>query len=691
MILAFVFACADNAVDKTLPQNDSCDLVRYFIDSDGDGFGNPYRSIEACVQPSDHVTNFGDCDDSDPNAYPDALWFRDVDGDGYGDSSVTLSSCPKPVGYIQVEGDCDDFDGTRYPGAVWYADTDGDGFGDPASEVDSCGDVAEANPQAGDCDDANVFIHPDANEICDFIDNDCDTLIDDEDDGVDIYTQVPFFEDSDGDGFGSDISIGQYCPSSTVGSMRTGDCNDTDPLVYPHRLDFIDDIDSDCDGEETVFVVSSAEGGWIGNITSASFGVAVRSKDLDGDNKNELLVGTYNANDYAGGLRFIPGQTAGDRTAFPVNGRSWDGTVLDEKAGFSLEFIGDWNGDGVEDIAVGAPYYNESMGQVYLLSVDHPEGSFDGSIHQLTWDTDDSFAGWSMLGIDDLNGDGKNELLISVRKDDRSGNNRGSIVLVYGGDTDTPVTEHHALFGASNGNQFGFAMAPLEDADGDGIQDIVVSAPYRSDVVTSGGAAYLLSVSDLTDTSLFLEDREPFYGIDERSYVGIAVSSAGDFNGDGLSDILLGASHLDSPTDVDVGGAYVVHGSNVGWTSHSLADSALTFYGAVTDDRTGRYVSLVGDIDGDSKSDVGVCAHASDAYYNNAGMYYVLLGGRTGTVNALDADMMIVGESSNDQIGRGVALAGDHNGDGLSDFWVGSSSAGAYGALYLLEGVAAPE
>ena len=93
-----------------------------------------------------------------------------------------------------------------------------------------------------DCNDEDWMIHPDANEICDFIDNDCDTLIDDDDNDIDIFTHVFFYIDDDGDSYG-DGSLGFGCESSALGALVSGDCDDSDPFTHPQQVEYVDDID----------------------------------------------------------------------------------------------------------------------------------------------------------------------------------------------------------------------------------------------------------------------------------------------------------------------------------------------------------------------------------------------------------------------------------------------------------------
>ena len=167
-------------------------------------------------------------------------WFLDADGDGYG--LTETQACEQPEGASDVGGDCDDADAAVNPGAVEdctrdvdlncdgstdYTDADGDGFA--ACE---------------DCDDEAESIHPDAEEICDQLDNDCDGQTD-EDDAVDART---FYSDLDGDGFGDSSSAVRACerPDGTVSD--DSDCDDGDDQVHPGAEEVCDAKDSDCDG-----------------------------------------------------------------------------------------------------------------------------------------------------------------------------------------------------------------------------------------------------------------------------------------------------------------------------------------------------------------------------------------------------------------------------------------------------------
>jgi len=218
------------------------------------GFVGP--SAETC----DGIDN--DCDGIvDENVV--ITWYQDIDNDGFGNPAVTQSSCTQPMGYVSDNTDCNDNDDDINPGATeicdgidndcdtqtdegltfitYYTDADNDGYGTGQGQS-LCADPGPGfATQAGDCNDGNHLINPGETEICDGIDNDCDTQIDE---GLTFTT---YYTDADGDGYGT--GSGQsLCANPGPGfATQAGDCNDNDDSINPAATEICDGIDNDCD------------------------------------------------------------------------------------------------------------------------------------------------------------------------------------------------------------------------------------------------------------------------------------------------------------------------------------------------------------------------------------------------------------------------------------------------------------
>jgi hypothetical protein len=284
-----VFAGAEEVCDGV---DNDCDgeideEVRntYYTDADGDGFGDPSLTSEACQPGAGESVNGNDCDDTDAGIYPGALevcdgldndcdgetdggevfaWHPDTDGDGFGDPDITVEDCATLSGYTLDASDCNDSDGSVHPDAeevcnevdddcdgtvdegttnTYYVDLDGDGYGDVGATADGCVVPEGYAETPGDCDDGNEDIHPDATEVCNGVDDDCNGQVD----GTDALGGSTFYSDTDGDGYGDPSAPVLACtqPSHTV--TDSSDCDDGAADVHPGATEICNGIDDDCD------------------------------------------------------------------------------------------------------------------------------------------------------------------------------------------------------------------------------------------------------------------------------------------------------------------------------------------------------------------------------------------------------------------------------------------------------------
>ena len=237
----------------------------WYIDLDGDGFGDPATTEEACDEPTGYAPNGEDCDDTEATVNPlatelcdlvdndcdlqtdeddaaDAVpWYADLDGDGYGDPDNSSVSCEAASGYTADDSDCDDTDPELNPDTVWYIDYDGDGYGSDSFTLSQCRQPTGYLRDDTDCDDTTSAANPGETEICDGLDNDCDGSTD-EDDASDAST---WYADSDGDGYGDPDTTAVACDEPSGYTSDDTDCDDTDASLNPDTVWY---ADSDGDG-----------------------------------------------------------------------------------------------------------------------------------------------------------------------------------------------------------------------------------------------------------------------------------------------------------------------------------------------------------------------------------------------------------------------------------------------------------
>jgi hypothetical protein len=464
--------------------------------------------------------------------------------------------------------------------------------------------------------------------------------------------------DVNGDGYG-DAAIGSY-------TYDAGQTNEGRVSVYlggPSGIGSAQSVESD-------------QGGALFGLSVATAG------DVNGDGYSDLIVGCYQFDNgqtdegraflfvgSATGLDILPGWTA-------------ESDQADAFMGFAAKTAGDVNGDGYSDVIVGAPLFdngqtNEGRAFVYL-------GSAVGLAILPAWiaESNQADAGFGIAAgtAGDVNGDGYSDVIVGAHGYDNGESNEGRAFVYLGSPSGLATVPAWTAESNQVDTFFGNPLATAGDVNGDGFSDVIVGAQTYDNGHADEGAAflYLGSVAGLGTTPAWRVEGEQ-----SSALMGSAVATAGDVNGDGFSDVVVGAFRYDHG-EIDSGVIFVYHGSATGLSTTP------DYTGDDGQPNSGYGVSAAtaGDMNGDGFSDVAVGAFRHDHGEIDEGAVFVYEGSPTGLSN--NPTWTSEGNQASAEFGNPVGTAGDVNGDGYSDLIVGayqySNGQGAEGRAYVFYG-----
>jgi hypothetical protein len=464
----------------------------------------------------------------------------------------------------------------------------------------------------------------------------------------------------------------------------------------------------------------------VGDDPGDRAGVSVSSAgDINKDGFDDLIIGAPGNNDggaVAGAAYVIFGKAGGfgtiDLTNLqPSNGFVIRGDSAYDRAGWSVSSAGDVNGDGFDDIIVGAPFGDnafENAGEAYVI---YGKASGFGTVDLTTIAAGSGFviqgpaeshtAGYDVSSAGDINGDGFDDLIVSSRQFNYGGwgsyyysyDTTPSAYVIFGKANPAatinlatlPAADGFRVTSTSSDGWSNFSIAAAGDINGDGFDDIILGDSYGAG---GAGEAYVIFGKATGSTNLDAGNLAPpngfrIQGDAGNDWAGFSVAGAGDVNDDGFDDIVIGA-RLGDDGGTNAGQAYVIFGKATGFGTIDLTNLAAAagfkIQGENSYDNAGYSVSGAGDVNGDGFHDIIISAPFSDNGGPGSGRAYVIFGKETGfgTIDlrnlAPSAGFKIQGDTTYDNAGFSVSGAGDINGDGFDDLLVGVPGGDAGGA-----------